>query len=180
MRDHLTLNPFSAPRIIRLTTPALGIFFLLALTSGQESPATLPEAQVTFYSNEITVLGGTLGHKPGAFVGRIFDGDDQLAFMEPATFVTFHLTPGIHVFSATSWTVKHPEPGVHITVNLDANQHYFIESGSVSKEPLFLLRNVSCRDAQNDNARSKSLKATHLRAHGIPLVVHKTTFPPCP
>ncbi len=147
---------------------------------------TAPDApaQVTFYSHAVTVLGGLPGHQPAAFKGRIFDEDRQLAFMEPGHFVTFNLTPGPHILSATWWIAKHAKGGAHLPINLVANQQYFIETMVLNSGLLFgtvnlHIKDVSCSSAQQDNLHSKPLEPSHLRPDGVPLAVPATAFPPC-
>ena len=105
-------------------------------------------------------------------------------FMEPARFVTFNFTPGPHVFSATWWTTKHANSGAHVTLDLVANQHYFIETFVIDTNWLGSVRlyinGVSCEGAQRENVNTKPLEPTHLRPDGIPLAVPETSFPQCP
>ena len=152
------------------------------VTATQDVTASVSDAKITFYSNKITLTGGTRGKKPGAFMGRIFDGDHELAFMVPARFVTFRVRPGLHVFTATSWMSKSANFRVRaqITMDLAANEHYFFESGTLSDSPTFVLQNVTCAEARQDNTRTKPLKSGHLRPDGIPIVVSETSFPQCP
>ena len=138
------------------------------------------EALVTFYSNHITMLGGFSGHRWGAFKGRLFNGVDQLAFMEPAHFITFRVSPGIHVLTANSWMNKHSDQGAHITVDLHAGRRYFIETGSFTAEPMFGIRNVDCQFARSEAADLKPLEPAHFRPAGKTVAVSEATFPSCP
>lgn len=168
---------------LRVARPTIKVFWVLLLASisyAQEKTPLSSEAQITFYSFPITVTGGLPGHKPGAFKGRIFDGDHQLAFMEPAHFITFHVASGVHVFSAASWMNKHADNGAHITLNLEANRHYFVQTGTLSFGPPFVIREVNCADAQRDNPHTKPLELVHLSPDGIPVAVRDTSFPQCP
>lgn len=137
------------------------------------------DAQVTFYSNPISLLGGLPGHDLGAFKGRIFDGDHELAFLEPAHFVTFRIPPGIHVLSAASWVNKHSKPGAHLTMNIGPGQQYFVECGTTSLGPLFVIRDVACTRAQAANQKTKPLEAVHVRPDGKPILVLRSFFPQC-
>lgn len=138
------------------------------------------EALVTVYSNHITMLGGTPGHRWGAFKGRLFDSVDQLAFMEPAHFITFRVSPGTHVFTANSWMSKHSDSGAHITIDLHAGRRYFIEAGSFPGEPIFGIRNVSCQFARSEASDLKPLEPVHFRPAGKTVAVSETSFPQCP
>lgn len=175
--------------LIRMTLRLLLVVALLLASirpmAAQTAPGALPQAQVTFYSHGITLLGGLPGHDPAAFKGRIFDEDHQLAFMEPGHFVTFNLAPGPHVLSANWWTTKHAKGGAHVLVNLVGDQQYFIEtmvlnSGLFGIRVNLLIKEVTCEGAQKDNLRSKPLEPTHLRPDGVPLAVAATAFPQCP
>lgn len=142
-----------------------------------------PEAQVTFYSHGMTILGGLPGHTHGAFKGRVYEGTHQLAFMEPAHFVTFSFAPGPHEFGATWWVTKDAQKGPHVLINLADNQHYFIET-YVKNINIFggvdlLIKEVTCDYAKRDNADSKPLEQPHLRPDGRTAFVPETAFPGC-
>jgi hypothetical protein len=72
-------------------------------------------AKVTFYSDAIEAKDALriglvpAGNEP--FPGWLYDGSDKLAHFLPGHFVTFHLQPGIHAFSA-SGSSKRPSSGV--------------------------------------------------------------------
>jgi hypothetical protein len=164
------------------------VFFVLglALPAFAQNVATAPpQAQVTFYSHGVTVMGGLPGHEPGAFKGRIYDEDHQLAFIEPGHFVTFNLNPGLHILSATWWITKHAKGGSHVTINLVADQHYFIETSVLNSGFAFgnlnlVIKEVTCEGAQQDNVHNKPLEPTHLRPDGVPIAVLDKAFPQCP
>jgi hypothetical protein len=162
---------------------SLAVVFLIlsaASTAAQDNPKSEPEALVTFYSNHITLLGGTPGHRWGAFKGRVFDGDKQLAFIEPAHFVTFRLPVGVHVFTANSWMNKSSKKGSHLKMDIEAGHRYLIECGSFAGSPVFGIREVSCPSAQSAGKDLKPLESVHLRADGSPIVIPETSFPNCP
>jgi hypothetical protein len=157
---------------------------LIVLASGraghaQASTSPIEDAQVTFYSNPITVSGGLPGRDLGAFKGRIFDGDHQLAFLEPGHFVTFRISPGLHDLSAASWMNSHSKPGAHITMNIGSGQQYFVECGTTSFGPIFVIRDVACTKAQIANQKTKALEAVHVRPDGKPILVSGSSFPKC-
>jgi hypothetical protein len=156
------------------------VFCFPAVSSAapQDISDSTPEAYVTFYSNHITILGGTPGHRWGAFKGRLFDGVDQLAFMEPAHFITFKISPGTHVFTANSWMNKHSEHGAHMTIDIRPGRRYFIETGSFPGD--FGIRNVNCQFAQSESHNIKSLEPAHFRSAGKTIAVIETSFPACP
>ncbi len=153
------------------------VAFSAAAQDTTESPS---QALVTFYSNHITMLGGTPGHQWGAFKGRLFDRVDQLAFMEPAHFITFRIPAGTHVFTANSWMNRHSDQGAHITIDIRPGRRYFIETGSFPGEPIFGIRNVRCQFAQSESADLKPLEPVHLRPAGKTIAVIEKSFPPCP
>jgi hypothetical protein len=154
------------------------IFPQRAAYSQGTAPAT-SDAQVTFYSNPVTLTGGlTLDHL-AAFKGRIFDGEHQLAFLEPHRFVTFRVVPGLHRFTATSWMVEQPDPGAHVMMNIEAGHQYFMECGTNTFGPIFVIREVSCAKASEANSKARPLEAVHLRTDGMRLFIPQNSFPPC-
>ena len=164
---------------MRLLTVLTCVLVLAAPIPAQNSPGSSNKAEVTFYSLPVSLLGGLSKSDPGAFKGRLFDGDHQLAFMEPARFITFAMDPGAHIFSAASWITEQPNPGAHVTMNLVPGHHYFVETGHWAGGYLFLIRDIPCVVAQHHNTHSKPLEADHLRPDGIPIAVYETSFPAC-
>ena len=154
---------------------------MLSATSGIGQNNAMPngEALITIYSNHMTLLGGTLGHQWGAFKGRFFDGEKQLAFIEPAHFVTFRIPVGEHIFTAGSWMSKNSKKGAHTKVTIEGGHRYFIECGSFAGAPAFGIREVTCHSAQPVGMGLKPLEAAHLRAAGRLLVIPESSFPDC-
>jgi hypothetical protein len=179
------MNRFNTTRTALFASIALLLGSPLVGSHGfsQSTPAETQEAKVTFYSSHVTLTGGLPGRQPGAFKGRLFMEDKQLAFMEPGHFVTFVLPSGPHILSATTWLAKHSDSGAHITMNLGAGQHYFIETMTLNNwlgAVRFDIKEVSCQDAQKNNAHNKPLEPTHLRPDGVPPFIADTVFPACP
>lgn len=159
----------------------LPLFFFIVLPAPSQNTSEPPSrALVTFYSNHVTILGGTVGHRWGAFKGRLFDHDNQLTFMEPGRFITFQVSPGVHVFTANSWMSRHANHGKHVTVDVSAGRRYFIETGSFAGEPVFGIRFVNCQFARSEGASLKPLEAVHIRPAGKSIAVFETSFPSCP
>jgi hypothetical protein len=100
--------------------------------------------------------------------------------MEPSRFVTLHLAPGSHVFSATSWMDKSAKHGAHLTLIIEANQHYFIEAGTLAIGPLFVIRQVPCAKAALENVHTEPLEFAHLKPDGRPIAMNDLSFPACP
>ena len=147
-----------------------------------QAPSGTSDAVVTFYSNPVTVLGGLPGAKKGAFKGRLYDGQEELAFMEPNRFITFHLAPGPHVFAAGSWMGRGAYPPGHLSLELKPGQHYFVEGGVDALLVVrFSLKERTCAEA-HEGRRSEPLplEAKHLRSEGIPAAVKEMSFPACP
>jgi hypothetical protein len=100
------------------------------------------------------------------------------------SFRSNNFAPGPHVFSATWWTAKHAKSGAHVTLNLAANAHYFIETFLLNTNFLgavkIYINGVTCEGAQKENVSSKPLEPTHLTPDGIPISVHDMSFPVCP
>jgi hypothetical protein len=159
--------------------------FLLTLAlerSGyaQSVPPPAGDAQVTFYSNPISLSGGLTARKPAAFRGRIFDGDHQLAFLVQGRFVTFAFPSGIHEFSAAPWFNQHESPGAHLVIDVESGHQYFIECGATTFGPPILIRESACAVVQPIGSKLKPLEAAHLRPDGKQLLVPGTSFPQCP
>jgi len=91
------------------------------------------------------------------------------------SFRSNNFAPGPHVFSATWWTAKHAKSGAHVTLNLAANAHYFIETFLLNTNFLgavkIYINGVTCEGAQKENVSSKPLEPTHLTPDGIPMSV---------
>lgn len=160
------------------------LWLVLCLISGwpshaQPNPSNADDAYVTFYSQPITLSGGLPRHKLGACKCRVFDGERQLAFLEPARFVTFRITAGPHVFSAVSWMYKHSSHGAHINLDVEPGQHYFVECGTTSFGPTFVIREIACTVAQKTGQRMRPLEPVHLRPAGTAIFVSETAFPQC-
>lgn len=157
-------------------------FLPVSAALAQRDPTSGSNAQVTFYSHRVTLLGGLVGHSPAAFKGRLFDADEQLAFIEPGHFVTFEMTPGNHVFTAASWMAMHAKGGSPTAIDLAADQQYFLEV-QVLKVGLggtrTLVKEVTCEAAKQDNIAAKPLEPVHLRPAGRALIVSQTSFPLC-
>lgn len=167
----------SSRRRIYLAATLLVLCATEVIAQNDARPDT--EALVTIYSNHITPLGGTLDHQWGAFKGRFFDGEKQLAFIEPAHFVTFRLPAGEHVFTANSWMNKSSTKGVHASMTLEAGRRYFIECDSFAGAPVFGIREVSCQSVQKVGMSLKPLEPVHIRPAGGHLAVSEASFPDC-
>jgi hypothetical protein len=75
--------------------------------------------------------------------------------------------------------------GLHVTINLVADQHYFIETSVLNSGFAFgnvnlVIKEVTCEGAQQDNVDTKPLEPTHLRPDGVPIAVSDKTFLQCP
>jgi len=145
----------------------------------QSSSPVAANAQVTFYSNSVSLFGGMPGSKLAAFKGRIFEGDRQLTFLEPGHFVTFAVPSGPHEFSAAAWFSKHSSPGAHLTIDTQSGHRYFVECGVTTFGPVFVIREVDCSVAQTVGSRMKPLEPVHLRPDGKSLFVPQSSFPQC-
>lgn len=141
--------------------------------------STGDDGYVTFYSRSVTLSGGLPRHDLGACKGRLFDGDKQLAFMEPARFVTFRISAGPHAFSAGPWMYKHSNHGAHVSIHIAPGRHYFLECGTTFGPP-FVIREIACPVAWETGEHTKPLESAHLRPDGRPLLVPEASFPQCP
>jgi hypothetical protein len=83
---------------------------------------------VTFYSaalptkDALKTLAVPAGNMP--FRGWLFDGEEKLAHARIGRFMTFHLTPGPHLFSAT-YGASQPGSATAL-INIQADHHYCV------------------------------------------------------
>ena len=157
------------------------LLFASASCARGQTASTLPsQVTVTFYSSGSSWRSGWPG-KLGPFLGRLFDGEHQLAFIDRGRFVTFSLLPGVHVFAADWWTSHHPG-GAHLTVELEPDEHYFIrlavQSGSFGSVAQHI-QQVTCEGAQQDNTATKPLDRKHIKPDGLSSFVNAASFPLC-
>src|ERR1700722_8572550 len=93
----------------------------------QTPPSSAKDPLVTFVNNSFPLSGGLPGQKSEGFRGKLFVGDEPLAMMSGAHFVTFHFDPGPIEFTAQTWMAPGALGGAHLKLNLDARKHYFVE-----------------------------------------------------
>jgi hypothetical protein len=163
----------------------LGVALSLVLTNlfslAQGTTAASPQVQVTFYSSGRFLKSAIPGNKHAMFLGRIMDGNKQLAMLTPGHFVTFNLDPGQHILTANSWMIASPFGGGHLKINLVPGQHYYVgtylESLVVASK--FRVEQRTCQEAQEDNKTTKPLSREHIKEYGLASAVAATSFPTC-
>ena len=147
-------------------------------------PAPPPPGYVTLFSHPLSLTSFMPGTRNGFYSGRIYEGDHQLAHLQPSRFVTFAVTPGSHIFAANSMTSKTSEGGGTLTLDIQSGQHYFVQASikvsSNIMELAFVLKQVPCTEAQTTNKKSKAASDKDLFPEGAKIVVPDTTFPECP
>jgi len=138
-------------------------------------------AFVTFVDNGISLTGGLPGQKSQSFRGKLFIENEVLAEMQPAHFITFALEPVTVEFTAQTWMATGPKGGAHITLNLVAGKHYFIELRTKNAWPvtkMFGIKELTCQQPQKEHEHDKPLDASHVKVADPP-VVAETSFPAC-
>jgi hypothetical protein len=161
----------------------LGFVLSLALGTGcsvaQTNPS--PKVEVTFYSSGSFLKSAIPFNRHAKFVGRIMDGDNQLAMLMSGVFVTFKLDPGEHNLTANSWMIASPVAGGHLKINLVPGQHFYVGAylESLAMASRFRLEQRTCQQAQQDNKTTKPLKPEHIKEYGLPRAVAETSFPTC-
>jgi hypothetical protein len=173
----------SAKRVAVIFAAFVCSVSLLAQTG--TSPGPVQKAQtvlVTFVDNGMSLAGGFPGGKSQAFRGKLFVEDELLATMQPAHFITFTFQPVTVEFTAQTWMATGPTGGAHITLDLVAGKHYFIEVRTRQAWPatkMFGIKEITCQQALKEHEHDKPLEASHAKAGGDPAVVMETSFPAC-
>jgi hypothetical protein len=140
-------------------------------------------ALVTFVSNPPFFKGGLPGQSSASFAGNLFVDDDQLARMKPGHFVTISFVPGTYHFTATTWMSNGPALGAHLTLDLAAHHHYYVELRNRASFPVtkqFGIKQIACEEAFHNNANAKPLDPKNLMLAGKNNVIAETSFPTCP
>jgi hypothetical protein len=138
---------------------------------------------VTFVNNGFSLTGGLPGQKSEGFRGKLFVGDEPLAMMHGASFVTFHFDPGPIEFTAQTWMASGPLGGAHLKLNLIAGKHYFVEVRTRTSWPVtkgFGIKEITCDQARKEHEQDKSLETKHLDNARHATLVAETSFPTCP
>jgi hypothetical protein len=176
----------SAKRSIRLLIALVVLVYSVPSVAQSNTPqatqANATDPLVTFVDNGFSPAGGLPGQKSEGFRGKLFVGDESLAMMGGAHFVTFHFDPGSIEFTAQTWMASGPIGGAHLKLNLVAGKHYFVEvrtrvSWPVTKQ--FGIKEITCDEARKEHEQDKPLEAKHLDNAGQSTLVAETSFPVC-
>jgi hypothetical protein len=142
---------------------------------------------VTFYSagfpvkDVLKTVVVPVGTEP--FGGWLFDGQKRLAHARGSRFITFHLTPGPHSFSATYRSSK---PGsATALIDIQADHHYCVRLstkyvnyyiaglGSVAGK----IEQVPCQQAFQEAGTTKPLEAKRVEPTAQPEWDTSASFP---
>jgi hypothetical protein len=140
---------------------------------------------VTIYSSANYYKNGLPGVKHAGFVGIIFVDHLQFTILGPHHFISFRLTPGRHVITA-SLSSKHSEAGKPLEVDVAANQHYFVRTTiETPKNPFSIAfvgiaEQVGCPIAQKEASQTRPEKSKNVKPDGAPYVISEIVFPQCP
>lgn len=170
----------SMKRIMAIVAVSVCSASLLAQTGTPAAPAA-KTALVTFVDDGFSALGGTPGQRSQSFRGKLFIENQLLATIEPAHFITFALDPVTVEFTAQTWMATGPAGGTHITLNLEAGKHYFIELRTRQSWPIskmFGVKEITCQQAQKEHAHDVPLEASHVKVTDPPVGV-ESSFPAC-
>jgi hypothetical protein len=156
---------------------------LYAQADASEVPAqNVQPALVTFVSNGVSLTGGFPGQKSQSFRGKLFAGNESLAMMQPAHFTTFTFKPGTLEFTAQTWMATGPAGGAHLTIDLVAGKHYFVEVRTRNAWPvtkMFGIKEITCQQALKEHEHDKPLEAEHIKEGGESIAVVEPSFPAC-
>jgi hypothetical protein len=168
--------------LIALVVLAYSVPSVAQSNPAQVTPSSRTDPLVTFVDNGFSSAGGFPGHKSEGFRGKLFVGDEPLAMMGGAHFVTFHFDPGPIEFTAQTWIASGPFGGAHLKLNLVAGKHYFVEVRTRVSWPVtkgFGIKEITCGQARKEHKRDQPLEAKHLDNAGQSTLVTETSFPVC-
>jgi hypothetical protein len=127
---------------------------------------------VTFYTRDgspthSALKAGITFGAPGTdpFRGWIFDGNRRLARLGNGRFLTLRVTPGEHVFGASSASNKKPQEDATIPIVIEPGKRYFIRLATRRKGFLTVMifkaiaEQVECKSARQDASGNEALKA---------------------
>lgn len=175
---------FPLARILSTLFLFATLALLPALSAAQASAPETQYAEVTFYSNASILKIELPYSKHAFFYGEIFDGQTKIATMRHGRFLTLHLSPGAHVFSA-SFSGRHPAKNSQLSLNLVVGQSYFIRAEGEYKNFVYFelgkgrLDEVSCATAHAEAGDTKPLKEKHIAKSARSETVALTSMPPC-
>jgi len=164
---------------------------ILIGTLGFSGVAFCQDAVITFFApgsmwkavGHGEMMAG-IGSRQIPFQGWVFSDGDNIAHMRSRHFVSFHVTPGPHTFSA-SWNKAHPEEKASLTLDINPAGQYFIFVGGEEKGALIiqLLRSsiapVNCSEAFAVASGFKALSAGAVDKDARAHLVDSVYFPKC-
>lgn len=164
-RTESSSNPIHAKKIALIFAACAYPVSLFAQASNLTPPPQKAQpALVTFVDNGMSLGGGLPGQKSQSFRGKLFIENVLLAEMQPAHFITFDLQPVTVEFTAQTWMATGPHGGAHITLNLVAGKHYFIEVRTKEAWPVTkafgIKKSHASKPKRNMNTTSRSMPPT--------------------
>jgi hypothetical protein len=145
-------------------------------------PQNVQPVLVTFVSNGMSLTGGFPAQKSQSFRGKLFAGNQSLAMMQPARFTTFTFKPGTLEFTAQTWMATGPAGGAHLTIDLVAGKHYFVEVRTRNSWPatkMFGIKEITCQEALREHEHDKPLEVDHIKEGGESIAIVEPSFPAC-
>ncbi|MGB7549645.1 MAG: hypothetical protein WBM14_18065 [Terracidiphilus sp.] len=157
---------------------------LTAMLTIPISAAPRHAAGVTFYSDGNVITTGAPYANHAAFLGWLFDGKKPIGFIQPKHFLTLHLSPGPHKFSA-SLSTKHPAENSQLPIDLAEGGMYFIRVQEESRGALFMgsekgrLNLVTCEVAHQEAANARPTDSKRIVPEMRDKVTSATLIPSC-
>lgn len=178
MHITLVISRLSHPRVDYWAMRIAPLTAILLL--GLSSLASAETAQVTFFSNHsMAKLLLPISHD-AAFVGYLFDGEQELVLLQHNQFVTINLPVGSHSFSAGSGRKHRPKKGA-LTIQLAGGEHYFVAAstnvGLISDGAV--LEELDCQAARLRAEHTIAAPLKHVDKNTQGNLVSETSFPSC-
>jgi len=164
---------------------AFSILFLSSVMLSHAQAST-----ITFYApgsmwkglgaQEITV--GTYNRV--TFAGSVFDGDERMGWLRHGHFVSFQVTPGHHIFSA-SYSSKHPANNATLPLDVEAGKNYFVGLRGKRYGALFvayfagIIEEKSCSEAFSEASGFEAAPSKWAAKEWRAKLINQPYFPKC-
>lgn len=145
--------------------------------------AAVPQdAEITFYSNGSVLSASTPHANHAEFIGVLFDNNQRIGLVQPRHFLTLHLAPGPHVFSASY--SKHAAKNSQLALELTEGGRNFVRV-QAEYRGIFLIETdkgrldlVDCKTALQEAAKETPTDLKRIQA-GLRDKIVSGTLQPC-